>query len=126
MNKKEVLYIIRSYRRNKKRIEEIRNEMYGISGFQIASVGGSSYPHDKDVLKIHRFNTNPEKIKLERYVNAVERFEELISYSNEYVMVYEKMMKRDNNGKVMEQYGISKSKAYRLFNELINMFIEQM
>lgn len=74
MDKKALKRIIQNYKRNKKRIEEIKRDVYSLSGIDYTKTNAKEkQSHDNMAEMIHRFEMNAERRKLQKEVDAVDR-----------------------------------------------------
>lgn len=87
MDKKALKRIIQNYKRNKKRIEEIKRDVYSLSGIDYTKTNAKekqSYDHMAEM--IHRFEMNAERRKLQKEVDAVDRM--ILRLDDKKIKVY--------------------------------------
>ena len=89
MDKNYLKKVIKNYRRNKKRIREIERDYYGISGIDYSTVGNNkkSGTYDEIPAKVEAFDTNKERIKLQKEIDAVDRM--LLRLDSKEQIIYE-------------------------------------
>lgn len=125
MNKKYLFKIIKNYDRNKKRIEEIKKEIYALNSIDYTQTSINAKGSKGNMAEmVYRFENNPEKIKLQNQINAVDRMLLRLDYRQE--RVFSEILIKNRKAYALESEGISERTVYRLKNEILYILNEEL
>lgn len=125
MNKRFLVKVIKNYSRNKKRIEEIRRDIYGMSAIDYTKPFSSEKkPNDSTANMVHMFEIDKERIRLQNQINAVDRMR--LRLDERQKKVCEEIIIKSKKAFVLESEGISERTVYRLKNEILYILNEEL
>lgn len=125
MNKKYLFKIIKNYDRNKKRIEEIKKEIYALNSIDYTQTSINAKGSKGNTAElVYSFENNPEKIKLQNQINAVDRMLLRLDYRQK--RVYSEIITKNRKAFALECEGISERTVYRLKNEILYILNEEL
>lgn len=125
MNKKYLIKVIKNYSRNKKRIEEIKKEIYALNSIDYTQTSINAKGSKGNTAElVYNFENNPEKTKLQAQINAVDRMLLRLDYRQE--RVYSEIIIKNRKAYALEREGISERTVYRLKNEILYILNEEL
>lgn len=126
MNRKHLNKIIKNYSRNKKRINEIRRDYFGVRGIDYSTTGASNpkQGHDITAEQVHAFMNDIERQRLQMEIDAVDRM--FIRLDSRQKMVYKEIVVKNRKAYALEPNGISERTVYRIKNEILEILNEEL
>lgn len=126
MESEELKKILFDYKRNKKRIEQIRSEYYSISSIRYDQERVKTYKVNKDVeQKVVSLLSNREYVELDKKVKAVERTRLRLDARQQIVFDEYFMNKRDIRW-ISINKPITRRTAYREIERIIYICQEEI
>lgn len=115
MEKKALKRIIQNYKRNKKRIEEIKRDVYSLSGIDYTKPNAKEkQSHDHMAEMIYRFEKNAERRRAQKEVDAVDRM--ILRLSEKEKQIYTLYFDKGISWNGIENYGYSRGTIFNTIN----------
>lgn len=124
MNKKFLKKVIKNYKRNQKRIEEIKRDIYSGTSIDYTKINSQNGYSDMTTNLIHQFDTNKERIKLQSYIDAVDRM--ILRLDDKEKTIYELYFIKCINWRGIENRGYGKSTIFRSLDAIYTILNEEL
>lgn len=125
MNRRELIRVIRNYTRNKKRIEEIKRDVFSISGIDYSNSGGNDKNRKDTVFNsVYKFEMNKERKELQGLIDSVDRLN--MRLTERQIIIYKLYFIQDKTVKAIESNGVSQATAYREIDNILEMLDEEI
>lgn len=125
MNRRELIRVIKNYNRNKKRIEEIKRDVFSISGIDYSNSGGNDKNRKDTVFNsVYKFEMNKERKELQGLIDSVDRLN--MRLTERQTIVYKLYFIQDKTVKAIESNGVSQATAYREIDNILEMLDEEI
>lgn len=126
MNKEELKKILFDYKRDKKRLEQIRDKYYSMQSIRYDKDKVQSNKGSKEVeQKVVNLLCDPEYIELDRKTKAVERVKAKVDY-REAIVFEEYFINRKSISLILVQNPISRRTIFRDINKILSKLKEEL